>query len=278
MAKTKKGKKKVITRKNEERFFTSDPAEMKGKYTATDVLKKWVEDFVDEDTGRVESIERQELIVRRGEWIEGDILAKIQFYIQSKEIEGVEVSNQRRQATLFENGSLFPWSVTARINGKNRRFLLYAFSINSAVEIAKDYIELKFKGGFDFKDAKMFDSCFFLKTDLPEGTEGQTPAEAEDDPTEHSFYKIEIELRTDDFTTTYTFVLQAKNIDAAMVRIKEWILDKLNRENRKRNKSAGEDSTPEFTTVLKSGVVIPCYRIIEREFSKAYTAGDSYDQ
>ena len=273
MAKKRKEKKEIHTRKNEERFFTSDPAEMRGKYTAGDVFKKWVEDFVDESTGEATSIERKQLLISRGVLIEGDTFANIQFYLQSGEIEGVEVSNQKRQAFLFEeNGYLTPWCVKARVKGKNRPFLLYAPSIDTALEIVKDYIELNFSGGFGILSAKTFDSCIFLKTPVPEVAEG----EAEAEPVECGFYRIEIEVRKDDGSSTHTFVLQVKDIDSAMIYIKEWITEQLRKEHKKRNKGNDEDFTPEFTTVLKSGATIPCYRFIEREFSKAYTTADSY--
>lgn len=38
----------VQTKFNEERFFTSEPKEMLGKFLAKRVLKSWNEDFIDE--------------------------------------------------------------------------------------------------------------------------------------------------------------------------------------------------------------------------------------
>ena len=275
MAKRKKAKKGLETRKNEDRYYTDDPAKMQGKYTAADVFKKWTEDFVDNDTGEVVSIERKELLISRGVLIEGDIFAQIQFYLQSGDIEGVEVSNQKRKAFLLaESGYLIPWAVKARIKGKNRPFLLYAPSINGALEIAKDYIELNFSGEFSFVSAKTFDSCIFLKTEIPEAPAG-TDGETEGEPVECGFYKIEIEVKADDMSCTSTFVLQVKDIDAAMVYIKEWITERLKKEHKRRNKGNDEGFTPEFTTALKSGTQIPCYRFIEREFSKAYSTAET---
>lgn len=275
MAKRKKAKKGLETRKNEDRYYTDDPAKMQGKYTAADVFKKWTEDFVDDDTGEVVSIERKELLISRGILIEGDIFAQIQFYLQSGDIEGVEVSNQKRQAFLLaESGYLIPWCVKARVKGKNRPFLLYAPSINGALEVAKDYIELNFSGGFSFVSAKTFDSCIFLKTEIPEApadAEGETAGE----PVECGFYKIEIEVKAEDGSYTPTFVLQVKDIDSAMVYIKEWITERLKKEHKRRNKGNDEGFTPEFTTALKSGTQIPCYRFIEREFSKAYSTAET---
>ena len=48
---------KVKTRKDEIRFKTDDPKRMLNKYICARVLKTWTEDFVDEDTGELLSIE-----------------------------------------------------------------------------------------------------------------------------------------------------------------------------------------------------------------------------
>lgn len=71
-------------------FRTSNPKEMLGKYLPDNVMKKWMEDFIDEDTGDVMSIERSEVIVNRG-YISQDVLQQIMFAIQSGDIEDVEV-------------------------------------------------------------------------------------------------------------------------------------------------------------------------------------------
>lgn len=48
----------IQTRKDEIRFFTNKPEEMLGKYLAKRLLRTWQEDFVDNDTGEVVSIDR----------------------------------------------------------------------------------------------------------------------------------------------------------------------------------------------------------------------------
>ena len=76
-----------------ETFRTSDPKEILGKYLPKHVLKTWKEDFIDEDTHEVVSIERNEVIVDSGE-ITQDKLQQIMFAIQAGDIEDVEVSNE----------------------------------------------------------------------------------------------------------------------------------------------------------------------------------------
>lgn len=69
----------IETRKTEQRYITSDPQKMLNMYLAKRVLKTWTEDFIDEDTQEVVSIERNEVLFERGTLIDQDILAKIRF-------------------------------------------------------------------------------------------------------------------------------------------------------------------------------------------------------
>lgn len=65
----------IETKNNEIRYFTSDPKKMLNKYLVQRVLKTWTEDFIDEDTNEVVSIERNELLFQRGILIDQDVLA-----------------------------------------------------------------------------------------------------------------------------------------------------------------------------------------------------------
>ena len=257
MTKKKTEPSEVQTRKNEERFTTSDTKKMLSKYLASNLNRGWKEDFIDEDTGEVVSIERFERIESRGTLIDESIEAQIRFYIQSGDITEVEVSNQRREAIMALSGSMWPWSVTAKIGEKKRRLLLYAETAQMALEIAQDYIELNFSELFHFVSIKTFDWCIFIKDSLKKN---------EDEMVEREFYKIEVEVFKGDITTPYTFVLQTKDVDTGMIVINDWIANKLKEE---RLNSELSEST-EFGTTVKSGVIIPCYRIVEKEFSEAY--------
>lgn len=259
MVKNKKIK-EIQTRKNEVRLTTTDPKEMHGKYLARNLLRTWQENFCDEDTGEVVSIERNEFIIRAGEFIDGDTLAQIRFHMEAGDITEVEVSNQRRDATMCFSNHCWPWSVTAAIDGKKRRFLLYATSAHNALEIAQDYIELNFSGFFEFKQVKIFDYCIFLQDFTEKSPDGP-------DAAANDFYKIKVEVLADDESVMpYTFVLPTKDIDTGMVIINDWIAKKIKEEAEKQG-----DTETGFTTTVKSGTVIPCFRIIEKEFSDAYT-------
>ena len=56
---------KVITRKDEIRYTTSDPKKMLGRFLSCNVVKRWIENFVDK-SGQVQSVERNELLFEKG--------------------------------------------------------------------------------------------------------------------------------------------------------------------------------------------------------------------
>lgn len=256
---TKAKAKKIETRKDEVKFTTSDPGRMLGKYLTGNLRRTWQEDFIDEDTGEIVPVERSEIIMQGGGLIDAEKLARIQFHLQSGDITEVEVSNQQREAFLGMEMESTPWSVTAMIGTKKRRFLLYARSAQMALEIAQDYIELHFAGLFYMLSVKVFDYCIFIKDSLK-----KTEDDAETDPAELEFYKIEIDVVSNDENKPYTFVLQTKDVDTGMIVINKWIADQ------QQAFYKDSDEVPAYQTTVKSGVVIPCYRIIEKEFSQAY--------
>lgn len=256
-------KKEIQTRHNEIRMSTSDPQLMLGKYIAAPIYKGWIEDFVDEDSGEVVSIDRKELLFEVGKYIDSDLLANIMFYQSSGDItKPIEISNQKREASLVKNEYLYPWSVKAKIGKKNHRFLLYASDINMAIEIAKDYIELNYTDRFSILTAKSYNDCIMLNEVLSKADEN------DETPVDRKFYKIEtrVIMESDD-SLFYNFVLLAKDVDTAMVRIKQWISKKL----KERREERGETEPIEFTTAIESAVQVPCSATIERDFSLAYS-------
>ena len=74
---------------------TNKPEEMLHKYLAECAVKTWTEDFVDEDTGKIMSIERHEVIFDRGTYIDESLLPKIMFSIQSEELKTVKVCENK---------------------------------------------------------------------------------------------------------------------------------------------------------------------------------------
>lgn len=151
--------KRVETRLSEIRYRTSDTSKMLGKFIARRVLKTWIEEFMDEDKGKIVEIERTEILFEKGTYIDNNVLSSIKFYMEEGSVTEIEVSNQKRLAISEPNGCFYPYKAVARIEDKRRSFLLYATSIANALVILTDYIELNYRGGFTITDIKEMDYC-----------------------------------------------------------------------------------------------------------------------
>lgn len=262
---------KIETRKDEIRMTTSDPREMLGKFLAKRLIRTWQDDFADEDTGEVVTVERSEIIAELGQLVDGDLLAKIQFHLQAGEIKEVTVSNQKREAYVAENSYLSPWLVVAGIKGKKRKFLLYAQSLNTALEVVCDYIELNFSGMFSILSVKAVDSCIILKDTLkvivedPDGEMIEDDAENMSEPVK-KFYQINVDVLAGDCVTASTFVVETKDVDRAMLIIKDYVAKRI-----KERAEKNDEEPCEFDVKLETAKIMSCNYIVEREFSMAYS-------
>ena len=135
--------KPIETRLNEVRYTTSDPHRMINRFITKRVLRTWMEDYIDKDTCETASIERSEILFEKGTYITPDILTQINFWMEAGAIKEIEVSNQRRMSFEFPNSSLFPYKGSIKIGDRKRTYLLYATSVQNALLILADYVELK---------------------------------------------------------------------------------------------------------------------------------------
>lgn len=282
----------IETRKNEQRYVTSDPAKMLNMYLAKSVYKTWNEDFIDEDTQEKITIERNELLFTRGTLIDQDTLARIRFSMEADGIKEVEVSNQKRMAFENENKCLFPYIAQAQISDKKYKFLLYATGLENVITILKDYIELNYQSGFTLTMAKEFDSCIILTDNLKErkvdsvseaylkdeiSSEEYLDAidtedtEEETKPNEKKFYQIETKVTFDDEEErTQTFVVHTFNVDRAMMLISHWLKNKEEEYEKKAKEKGHEYEKKDIHTSIESAKPIPVGRFIPKEFSMAY--------
>lgn len=282
----------IETRKTEQRYVTSDPAKMLNMYLAKRVLKTWTEDFIDEDTQEVVSIERNELLFERGTLIDQDVLAQIRFSMEADGIKEVEVSNQKRMAFENENKCLYPYIAQAQINDKKYKFLLYANGLENVIAILKDYIELNYQSGFTLTMAKEFDSCIILTDNLKErkvdsvseayvkdeisseeylDTIGTEDTEEETKPNEKKFYQIETKVTFDDEEErTQTFVVHTFNVDRAMMLISHWLKNKEEEYEKQAKEKGHKYEKKDIHTSIESAKPIPVGRFIPKEFSMAY--------
>lgn len=257
--------KQIETRKDEVRKKTSDPREMLWQYLADDVLKTWTEEFVDEDSGEVVLIQRSEIMFKRGTRLDQDKITEIQFFIHCGDITEVEISNQQRLAQLVTLGGLTPWSVSAQFLKSKKRFLLYANSVQMAIDVVKDFIELNFAEHFFIQNVRNFTDCIIIPDDELdiENTEEQE--------VEKKFYQIDVCVKTEAGSYTSSFVIRDKDVDSAMSRIEDWLRAQMKERAEKRNEPADEI----FETAIERAITITCSDTIEKEFSLAYVKDES---
>jgi hypothetical protein len=238
--------KKLETKFNEVVIRTSVLAEMKGNYTAERLLRTWDEDFVDEDTGNVVTIQRNEILFDRGVLIDNDVLTQINFYLQSGDIKDVLASNQKRTGIAVKNPASV-YCVTILHGNKKRNYYLYANSVDLALNIITDFLEQKKEGSFSFTSVKEM------------GYSNLIPLE--DDELDKDFYKIEVEIAyEEDEPFKQVYMLQSNDAEEAKEIIIKFISLKMKEENREKP----------FETTIISAKTVPCNNIIDYQFAKEY--------
>ena len=159
-------KKELKTRFDEFRWRTLEPSQMLNRYLVEPATRVWKEDFIDEDTKEIATVERKEVIEPAGTLITQDVLARLQFFIQAGELKEVLVSNQLRQGARADYSALVPYTVTLKpFDGAAVKLLVRANSLNMALQIAEDYGDYIIPGYYRVKSAKKEDN--FLIIDEP---------------------------------------------------------------------------------------------------------------
>lgn len=275
----------IETRQKEVRFKTSDPLKMLNMFLPNRLLRTWKEDFVNEETNEVTTIERNEVILERGTILDQEAISLIKFHMEAKDITEVEVSNQRRMAYEVENNCIYPFEAQAMVGDKKIKFLLHANNIDRASLVMKDFIELNYRDPFWLVQVKQFTPCVILtdtlkqlkqdavQTDMFEESEEE---ESEDELTDKDkkFYQIETKIECEDadgkWEVSQEFVIHTFDTPRAMILINRYLQEK---EKESREKAIEREQTrydithtPVIETVKT--ISVGCY--IPREFSSAY--------
>lgn len=236
---------------------------MRDKFLAKRLLRTWSEDFCDEDTGDVVSIERNELILDKGVLLDNEALTRINFHLQSGDIKEVLVSNQCRSGTAKKrNASVWQVTVTYGLNKKYNVFM-YSDSIDSTRHIANDYLEQLVQGLFSIVGIKELDYSTLIPLEFGEQDENIERVDFEAD-----YYKLEVSIVDEDNERFETFIVNATDAENA----KEIIIEFLAFKKLGRSKEA-EDYV-EIVTII-SAKTIPCDYVIDYEFSLEYLQDDN---
>lgn len=262
------------------RYLASTPEEMRGKYLAKNVLKTWIEDFVDDDTGEVTHIERNEILYKAGELLDPDLISRIMFNIQAEEIDSILVSNQKRKGKEIERTYLYPFTVDAEIDDKKVKHLLYANDARQAIDIASDYIQLNNTGLFEVLGVKEYNRCVILTDTLKRALasipfdewDKVNPDEISEEDSEVKKF-FETQVRLTDFEDNYfsqNFVIHSFNSDRCLTLISRYLKEKeLERLNEAKEKGE-EYIVRNYTLMIEKfkPIAIGCF--IDYDFSLAY--------
>lgn len=285
--------KSVETKKNEVREITSDISRMKGKYLVYDLKRSWREDFLDESSGEVMSIERKELIYERGTLLQAEELSRIQFFMNEGSISEVEVSNQKRMSYEFKNTYIYPYMAQVDVENKKKKFLMLASSVDNALEIVKDYVELNYTGRYQVSMVKEYENHIIivdtmLKKPLDDVTKLALDEELysreerdqilkgddESKPDTLKFYKIKARVSFSDDENKdeifQSFIVNTYTAERAIMLINNF----LSREQNKHEKEAVDKGNTfkrkDINAVIEESGVIPVYAFVPKEFSEAY--------
>ena len=257
----------------ERRFTTCNPDDMIGYYTTERVLKTWTEDHADKATGEIVSVERNEIIVERGTLVTPELTASIRFAYNAGDITApITLSDQQRQAEEGEIRWLQPFKVTAEIGGKNRKFLLVAQSAARAIDVARDWIELNYKGTFGFTAVAMLRDVIIIEPEPVDA--GDRDAGAADIEAEKQYYKADVDVTVrfmetgiDPETHNFTCIIRTLNADTAKEEAAAWV------EKRVRDRQKGAEVKDVRPTLIMAAP-FACTEIISREFCEAYRRSD----
>lgn len=276
---------KIQTKKNETIITTSDTSMMHKKYLVDNLFRKWMEPYVDPDTGEIFEIERSELVLKRGTYLDVDQLAVIQFHLQAGDVKEVTVSDQKRLGHFGTAWGVIPWQVTVQL-GKKYKVILLAQNIFQALDIVEDWAELKFDQVFSICSAKEFKQHYFIFDDdvrmvLENGVEIPEDETDEIRQAVYSFYSVEVNVKLgEDNERYFRFLVYARDVDNAKVLIEKFLKGKV--------KDTPYAQLMAFADVLAAehmlqinvitAVKVKCHSVIGLEFTEAYNTKPAEDE
>lgn len=138
---------KQTPRFEEEIYETLDPHRMVGKSLVDAICKNWNETFVDEDTKEEVTIERSEILVKRGV-VTKEVASSIQFYIDSGDItEPVKISNINRTGEHQPRNSYRPMLVKVH-DLRSVNVICWSDTFDHAQIVVGDFVEQISNGWF----------------------------------------------------------------------------------------------------------------------------------
>ncbi|MBR3938708.1 MAG: hypothetical protein IKJ67_01865 [Bacteroidales bacterium] len=222
------------------------------RFVARTIATMHEEDFVDESTGEVVSVQiKDNILFERGHELSQDDISLLLFHFQTGDLKEVHLSNQQRYAQVAGKGMTL-WVVKAS-GVKNVKIMLKAKTASIAYEVAKDYIELNYKGTFVIQGIKTFADSIVLE---PEESETNISVD-------RYWYRLIVQQEYEDCGGSefeYSFVVYAENADVAKMLIDRYLA---------KRKTEDKDLEP-IILKTKTASVISCDVVVPFDFCQAY--------
>ncbi len=228
-------------------------------FTASRVLKTWKEDFLDEDNGEVVTMDRTEVVFEKGMKLYPNDFSELLFRFQTGDITEAQLSNVQRQGIIKSAGRFRLWIVKAD-GARKMKLLLRADNAMSAYEVAKDYIELNYRGHFSIEGIKTFTDCIVIE---PKEEENQNIS------VDRYWYMVSTEVLQQDegeepvILYTSQFLVFAENVESANVIIDRYIAEEKTRR--------GDNDTSNIVLRTSSASTISCNVVVPADFCLPYS-------
>lgn len=254
------------------------------KYFAKTHYKVWNEDFLDNDTGEIVSVERTSVLYQKGRQITADKTSTILFHLQTGDLKEIWLSNQSRMGDVIVDGWANQlWVVKlCEVHGKTRqKILTHAASAEKAIAIVRDWVELYHSIPYEVVSVKNFDTCIIIDDVQPPADEGketeqqEIPQPIEDQPPTGAkrYYKTTVRISygqkhsdENEYNQELTFIVSARDMEETNEKINKDLTERVAKEIAEDGKSDLEGY--KLTTI--DGSPISCNIIIPNEFSEAY--------
>lgn len=277
--KTKFNESKVTITMNDVLSGAKDAEFRTHEYLATNMTRSYPEEMVNADTGELVPIRKCEIIAHRGDIITDNIIAEMRFHAQCGELDDFAISDQSRAGVAYQSSNMTVWKVSVVVvvdNKLNKKtFLLYACSMEQAVEIVTDYAEQTFDGAFQFTAVKSYHNCRIINRSFTKAKENQ------DDDTDMvfdtMFYMLDCVIEdsgnNNNMIGSFSFLCSAGNAERAKEIVHDYIAIKMADENKDETSLAQLPFTvnPETMRItIISANIVKCSNVIHPDFSMTF--------
>lgn len=279
--KTKFNESKVVITRDDVLNGTKDAEFKNHPFLATNLTRSYLENLVNAETGEVVPVRKYETISHRGDAIDDDVFAKIRFHAQCQELDDFSISDQCRAGVAFKSDNMTVWkvSIDVVVNNKLKKqtFLLYACSMEQAVEIVTDFAEQNFDGAFRFNCVKSYHNCRIINNKFIKDSENTD----DDIPFDSMFYILDCVIedvgdKGKNMIGAYSFLTRAANAERAKEIVHTYIATKSDEEFTGNTDKDDIDSLP-FTVnpetmriTIMSANIVKCTHVIHPDFSMIF--------